>query len=350
MIFSLAGHKKRYMTAESVKNHVSYISFNSKKIKEINLSDNVFYPEACDLLFSAIKKCTNLKKVTLSRIFSGLQPEVMQKSFKKIILCLSAPTLTHFDISQNAISCDFPECFVNFLKQLENLRVIRIDDCGLGAIGIKVLFECLNTLKNKKNLEVIDISKNRITKGAHSVGEIIKDFVNLEEIYIQYNNIDGDTLVSFLKNLAKLNLTKLDLRDNILNLEGCALLGKYFVTWDLNDLRLSDCLIDDECLKAFTSEANATKNECFFAGGFYKRLIGMTLDLSNNKISTEGLEYLKDFFENNKMKKILLYNNEFDDCSAIKEELIKKGCEVCDCESEESSEVCDSLVKKMEAL
>ncbi|KAM0685046.1 Ran GAP Rna1, partial [Conglomerata obtusa] len=324
MIFSLAGEKKRYETADSVKDHIKTLKENQDTIIEINLQDNVFLQPALFPLFKQVLLLKNLRKIILSRIFSALPKETMMECFKIILENINAENLYVLDLSQNAISCEFPEFFTNFISRLDNLKVFKIYNCGLGTTGGKNLAHALSKIKNKKNLISIDVSTNKLVSSARELGETLADFENLEEIFIQYNNIDRESMFEFLKSFEMHMLGKLDLRDNFIDVEGCKLLGEYFVTWDLEELKMSDCLIGDSGVKAFIGNAREKKRLTMHQGGFFIDG-GIELDLGFNAITQKGLKDLEDFVEDVNVTILRIEGNDFSECSSLIECAAKKG-------------------------
>lgn len=342
MIFSIAGGKKRYETAESVQEIIDEIKEDSNKIIEINLCDNVFLVEAAMPLFKTIKEVKHLNKLILSRVFSALPRDIMMKSFEAVISNINPKQLVYLDLSENALSCDFPDFFVEFLINLDNLRVLKVQNCGFGTIGGNKLASILKRIVNKSNLMVLDFSSNKLTSSAANLGETFSEFKYLEEVYIQYNNVDRESMFHFLKSFDDHSLVKLDLRDNLIDERGCKLLGEFFVSWDLEDLRIGDCLIRDDGLKAFISNANLKSNLLMCQGGFtFERT--MTLDISFNEITEEGLEGLEDFLEAFKVKKLHIEGNDFETCEKIIE-TVRKHDGVVIFEEEDSNEDEDKLL------
>ncbi|KAM0677974.1 Ran GAP Rna1 [Binucleata daphniae] len=316
MIFSIAGQKKRYETEESVSDLIIILENNKDKITEINFRDNVFLQPALLPLFKAIKQIQNLKKITLSRIFSALPKETMMECFKIILENLNPENLHFLDLSQNAISCNFPEFFTNFLQKLDKLKTLKIDNCGLGTTGGVNLAKALKNIKNKSDLHSIDISTNKLVSSAKELGEALNEFTNLEEVYIQYNNVDRESMLAFLRSFENHSLSKLDLRDNFINVCGCELLGEYFVTWDLEELRMGDCLIKDEGLKAFVNNAKEKIKYTMYQGG-YTGNEGIELDLSFNGITNEGIKELEEFLCDVNVKLLRIEGNYFFECDDL---------------------------------
>lgn len=347
MIFSIAGGKKQFPTKESVQDIINKINQNLSTIIEINLCDNVFLPEAAEALFTCIKQVKHLTKLQISRIFSALPKPIMMQSFEIVIACLTPETLTYLDISENAISCNFPPFFSAFLSKLNSLTVLKMNNCGLGTIGGNELAEALSRVKNKNNLMVVDLSLNKLISSAKSLGTSLSEFKYLEEISLQYNNIDRDSMFHFLESFNDHSLTKLDLRDNLLDERGCKLLGEYFIGWDLEVLRIGDCIVRDKGLKAFISIARQKDNLVKAQGNFdiEKR---MTLDFSYNEITEEGLEDLEEFVEIFKVEKLHIEGNDFVNCEKIKEIVEGYGGIVIDEEEEEDEAVI--LEEKIENL
>lgn len=327
MIFSIAGAKLKYDTHKSVQSIIDKITLHITEIIEINFSDNVFLSPAATPLFQTIKKCKGLKKLNISRIFSGLPKADMMKAFEAVIINLDAKSLLYLDISENAISCNLPLFFKKFMIELNSLKVLKMRNCGLGTIGGNEIADILRQIENKDNLMIVDISSNKLIKSAVELGKSLAEFKHLEEVYIQYNNIDRDSMYKFLVSLEDLSLVKLDLRDNLIDERGCRLLGNYFVCWDLVYLRIGDCLIKDEGLNAFTSNVYVRSKYLTMHGGFKKNQCTL-LDISYNEISEKGLESLIKFVKMFKIKKIHVEGNYVDNCDKLTETVNEYGGEL----------------------
>ncbi|KAF7683688.1 Ran GTPase-activating protein [Astathelohania contejeani] len=357
MIISIENEAKRYESPEDVEELISLIDENASEIVEINLQGNVFTPEALEPLFQKISELKDLKVINLSRIFSALPNKVMLKGLSIICKYLDPTPLILLDLSDNAISCEFPEEFTSFLCGLKNLEVLKMSNCGLGTIGGNKLADCLSKIENKNNLLLIDISMNKLIQSAIRLGHVLEQFVSLAEIRMQYNTVDRDSMDAFLRSFREHSLRVLDIRDNFLSLEGCRLLGEYFLSWDIEELRLGDCMMGNEGILEFIKQASEKRPQFYMPGGFSHTQEKFNLDLSYNEMEESGLKALVKFVKNREIGCLWLEGNDFDEDGENFKELkiiieSKGGSIKSDEKPElnEKEEVDGSLLERFEAV
>ncbi|KAK1348459.1 Ran GTPase-activating protein [Hamiltosporidium tvaerminnensis] len=311
MIISIENVGKNYETKGDISNLLASIKEYHEQITEIILAGSVFKKEPLEILFVLIGSLPNLKKINLSRIFTALPKDLMIESLEIIFKYLKPENIMSLDISENALSCNFPPNFTSFLCNMNCMVEFKINDCGLGTIGGAKLAECLLKISDKSNLRNINISQNKLTSSAVELGNALEKFENLEEIRIQYNNIDRNSMDVFLKSFKNHFLSVLDIRDNFLSLEGCKILGEYFVDRDIVELRMGDCLIRDEGIKEFLKVATQKKRYFALQGGFEKEYAPIKLDLSYNDLTDEILDDLVKFIKEWDFDTLWIEGNEF---------------------------------------
>ncbi|ELA47637.1 hypothetical protein VCUG_00838 [Vavraia culicis subsp. floridensis] len=344
MILSIADEGKRYKNKEDIQALTKKIS---DEIQIINLTGNVFHSPALKELFKELKKITKLERLIASKIFSALPSSELLIGLSIIGEFVDPANLVELDLSENAISAVLPEPFFEFLTRADKLKVLRMNNCGLGAIGGKNLARALEQVKDKSNLEYIDISKNKLDYSATEIGRTLSAFPNLRTIKIQYNTIQRVNMDDFITSFEFHFLKSLDLRDNLISVNGCRNLGRYFVNWDTEELFLGDCLIGNEGLEAFITEAskNMAKKAAPTA---HKTANNLVLDFSYNNISQEGVNLLESYSKDIMINKLMIYGNDFEDCSALVGNISENKGRVVyeDPDEMETNEIDESLVEK----
>lgn len=348
MILSLADERIVYKVKEDVHKLINRLT---EDIETINITGNVFQSEALREFFKEFKKIRKLKKLIASKIFSALPREELLLSLDIIGEFVEPKYLEELDLSENAISAVLPEKFFNLLTNADQLKVLKINNCGLGPIGGKNLARALDKINNKARLEYIDISKNKLDVSATEIGKTLTEFTNLKTIKIQYNTIPRKNMDDFIVSFEHHFLKSLDLRDNFLSVEGCRNLGKYFVYWETEELFLGDCLIGDDGLEAFVLEAikKISKKE---AKEHKEEKSSLVLDISYNDISQKGIDLLEKYSKDIVIEKLMIYGNEYEDCSALVGYISKnKGIVVYEDPNETETNVIDeSFLQKFASI
>lgn len=353
MLFSLKNEEKKYYTKEDVEVIIKELSNNMDTIEEIDLTSNVFKPEAMEEICKIISKMKKLKSVILDEIFTTLNKEEMLISFRFISLALKDKNLVVLDISNNALSSELPEEFINLLSESNNLKFLKIRNCGLGYKGGDRIGECLLKLKIKNNLEYIDIAQNRFFTFPEKLSEGVMSLSNLSVLKLEYNTIDKVTMTKFLKVLKNHPLEILDIRDNFLDVEGCRVLGEIFSTWNLRELMIGDCLARTDGILEFIRYASK-KFSSMKLPGDCKEDDEIILDLSNNDWEQECIIELADFCEKYFIKRIFVNGNMYDDDEYLLNAVSKYGGEVVKDEiifdEEFKSDIDDTLIKMVGKL
>lgn len=325
MIVSLEGEFQHYKTFEETRSLVEKITTNASRIKEINFTCNVFDPEILEGLFIAIEECKNLRVANLNGIFSTLDNQTMIKCLEIVSKHLPSNKLEIFDLSDNALSCNLPEEFRTFIKRCHRLKVLKINNCGLGSIGGDWLAESLIQLETKDLLEHVEIAQNKFINFPKKMGIALKQFTFLEVIKIQYNTIEEVSLEEFITNFKTHPLKELDLTDNFLSLSACKLLGELFASCGIEKLLIGDYIMKDEGLNAFLEAASNKWSGSEIRGAFIEGSDTLCLDISYNEITQSGIEALKAFCENHFINELVIKGNEYEDCSELVSTVILQG-------------------------
>lgn len=349
MIFSLKGQAKQYTTRDSVQHHIDTILTNTTVISEIDLSSNIFFEDALIPLCLAIKKIKNLKKLTISNIFMLHNKEQMRSCLDIIIDSITPEKLEHFDISDNAISCEFTDAFSTFLSKLTNLNTLYISNCGLGCDGGAKLATLLLSLDNKRNLQILDISNNKLTSAGKDIGLLVSKFMNLNQLYMQFNTMDTVSMFAFLEAISETRLSILDIRDNKVDSAGCKLLGGYLYNWNILSCKLGDCGLGDAGMFELTTSYNRESMYSMFRK-WNKRKERFSLDISYNDLSDKVYLDLCTFVGDREINVINVTGNDFEDLNRLHIVMEAKGGQVIVEDDESSSEFSDSENEESELI
>jgi Ran GTPase-activating protein 1 len=324
MLFSLKNQEKKYIDKSDTESIVKDLMINPEKITELDLTSNVFKPKAFEGICECIEKMKNLKFVVLDEIFTTLVKEDMLSCFVMVSKALMNKNLEVLDLSNNALSSDLPNEFLDLLSSLDSLKVLKVRNCGLGLMGADKLGECFTRLK-KGNLEYLDLAQNRFFKFPQILAIGLSTLKNLRVLHLEFNTIEKDSMSSFLPLLLDKPLEILDIRDNFLNLKGCQTLGEMFCVMDLKELMIGDCLMHDEGVKAFLKEASTRPVTLGLPGDIEVNVNCELLDLSYNDFEQESLNLLVDFVEKYQIQKLLINGNYFEETDKLKTTMEKYG-------------------------
>lgn len=323
MLYSLKNEEKKYTDKKDVEEIVRDLSLTPLRITGIDFTSNVFKPAAMAEICKCIDKMENLTTVILDEIFTTLVKEDMLKCFSLISKSLMGKKIEHLDLSNNALSAELPEEFINLLMSLETLKYFNIRNCGLGLLGGDKIGECL--IKSKDTLEYIDIAQNRFFKFPQVLKEGIAGLNNLKTLRLEFNTIEKDTMSEFLSVLADKPIEVLDIRDNFLNIDGCKTLGELFSTLDFKELLVGDCLMHDEGVKVFLREASKKRVSLGLPGDVEASVFCSVLDLSYNDFEQDCIDLLKEFCVRYQIGKIIINGNFFEETEALKTSVEKYG-------------------------
>ncbi|KAF9762564.1 Ran GTPase-activating protein 1 [Nosema granulosis] len=325
MLYSIRNEEKKYSDKSDVAEIVKDLSLNPHRITELDFTSNVFKPVALAEICKCIEKMDNLTTVIFDEIFTTLVKEDMLKCFKMISKALMGKKIEHLDLSNNALSAELPQEFIDLLMSLDTLKYFNIRNCGLGLLGGDKLGECFLNFKSKHCLEYVDLAQNRFFKFPQVLSQGIKALDNIKTLHLEFNTIEKDTMSDFLGVLADKPIEILDIRDNFLNMEGCKTLGRLFSSLDFKELLIGDCLMHDEGVKMFLKHASTRRISLGLPGDIEACEYCSVLDLSYNDFEQDCVELLVDFCGKYQIGKLLINGNFFDEIDSLKVAMEKYG-------------------------
>ncbi|KAF7697637.1 hypothetical protein CDIK_1535 [Cucumispora dikerogammari] len=314
----------------------------------LDLSKTLIHSKAAEDLCIQIKKMNKLKHLN----FSNMKP-TNTMIFNKIFENINPVSIQSLNISHNFFDSKIPKGLGEFLIKADNIEYLQINNCFLGANGTISLLEKL--IKGKKNLKYLNISANCILLPVDDLGKLIKHLTKLETLKMQRLEIFTG-LDSLIREIKDLKLKDLDLTDNDITPKSFVLLGKMFEKGKMKSLKLRNCFIHDDALRAFLKgwKENTTlgvqKNDL---NKRFKELhlneldkinnieineniqfdsevnneeknSQQILDLSDNGITQFGIDDLTEFMKNKMNITLYIYENYYKNISRLVD-VIKKN-------------------------
>ncbi|XP_072338074.1 ran GTPase-activating protein 1-like [Scyliorhinus torazame] len=285
------------------------------------------------------------KRVYWNDMFTGrLRCEIPPalKSLGEAII-LSGAELTELDWSDNAFGPDGIQSCKDLLrnKSCFTLKELRLNNCGLGTEGGKILAKALKECHEESSaegqplaLKVFVAGRNRLENdGAVVLAEAFRLLGTLEEVQMPQNGITHQGIsalaVAFTKNT---NLQILNLNDNIFTETGAACMAEALKTLQkLEVVNFGDCLV-------------RSKGACAIAKSLQSGLHKLTeLNLSYGEIKKEAAnEVAKALAFKEHLQKVDLNGNCLGQggCVLVRNTLesFHKGAALCSLSDDEGSE------------
>ena len=257
--FSLEGQFLKLTTSADALPHLTPLSAPNA-ITTLNLSGNTLGPEACISIANALSTQKTLQTAQLADIFtSRLLAEIPPALSSLLTALLELPNLHTIDLSDNAFGLNTVGPLVAFLKACVPLKVLVLNNNGLGPHAGTMIADALTELAEKKaaarkagrevpDLERIVCGRNRLESGsmgawaralrAHGAG--------LKEVRMVQNGIRADGIAKLLREGLNecAGLRILDLQDNTFTVTGSMALAEVVGRWkNLTELGVGDCLL-----------------------------------------------------------------------------------------------------------
>ncbi|KAL7279803.1 RNI-like protein [Trametes coccinea BRFM310] len=313
-VFSLLGQGLKLDTRADIEAHLAGV--DPTLIEEIHLGGNTIGVEAAQALAEFLAKTTQLRVANFADIFTG-------RLISEIPLALSAicdaligkHTLEEIDLSDNAFGGRSVDPLVPFLSTARSLKILRLNNNGLGPAGGTVIAEALLKLANsleageKSNLHTIICGRNRLEDGsAEAWAAALRAHGTLREVRMPQNGIRMAGISSLVGGLAaNADLHHLDLQDNTFADEGSKRMAAELNrgSWPLlRQLNLSDCVIGEEGEVSPIVEA--------LAKGLHTKL--EILQLQNDNLESEAFSLLAGVVDKlPQLKKVEAQWNEVDE-------------------------------------
>eukprot|EP01017_Pseudomicrothorax_dubius_P046883 TRINITY_DN8324_c0_g3_i2.p1 TRINITY_DN8324_c0_g3~~TRINITY_DN8324_c0_g3_i2.p1 ORF type:complete len:356 (+),score=102.93 TRINITY_DN8324_c0_g3_i2:1418-2485(+) len=226
---------------------------------ELVLSGNSYSPAFFEGLAGDLARLKSLKRLNINDAFVGRDKEQVPRSLETAFSVVSE-TLAAIDLSNNALGPHGATALAKYFIKGPKTRILLINNCGLGAGGVKILGEAL--VAGKVNLEVISIGRNRMEDaGVKSLSEALGTMTTLRDVRVYQNSILGDGMTVLLQTLngCAANLETLDVFDNYIKGAAVDELCKLIQTHPkLHTLNVSDCNIKEEDNEKIVEALEAT--------------------------------------------------------------------------------------------
>ncbi|OQS53736.1 hypothetical protein EHP00_756 [Ecytonucleospora hepatopenaei] len=281
----------KYENLESACDLLKDLEEGKHTITCLDLSHNTYYPVVFAQIVKRITHFTHLIEINLDSTLSCLNLDEMVEICKLISLFVPK-TLKKISMSANALSCNIPNEWCDFIAECNDLEELTLHNCGLGHDGISKIF---GALKGKCiKLKVLDIGKNRINILNKELGKIVNGFNHLLVFKMAHNTV-SEGLNDFLGEINH-SLDVLDITDNFVD--------------ELDGLKniLSKNTLKEIYLRDIKTENMSDVLKIFLTNNFENLKI---LDISQNDMETEEcLIFLMEIVKRNKsLKKLVIYDN-----------------------------------------
>ncbi|KAL9021898.1 MAG: hypothetical protein Q9185_000912 [Variospora sp. 1 TL-2023] len=324
--FSLADRGLRLDTADQTREHTHPLS-TSTTHTTILLNGNTFGPSACTHLAPLLSSQTHLSTINLADIFtSRLLAEIPPALSSLLTSLLPLRKLQTIDLSDNAFGLNTQAPLVDFLRKHLSLRVLVLNNNGLGPEAGALIADALCELADKKekaeeategdgtakeevpSLETVICGRNRLESGSMKAwSRAFSKNKDVKVVKMVQNGIRQAGIEVLLKEglagCAKLQV--LDLQDNTFTDVGARALAGVIPGWKaLRELGVGDSLLGRKGGIKILCEA--------LARGENKRL--ETLRLQYNEIDGKGVGLLYDIMKQGALpalRRVELNGNKF---------------------------------------
>ena len=262
------------LTANNISNKgAKFLAQGTKEcenLEKLILYDNTIGDEGARAISEGLQFCSKLDYLCLQHNC------IADDGAKSLAMVLEHCRITTLQLNGNQIGDDGISGLAVGLKLCQLLERLELDNNLITSVGAKNLAEGL--VKGNK-LETLDLHHNSIGDGAADLAKGLQHCKNLDTLRLSYNEI-GDAgakgLAKFLRHCAILET--ISLYHNDISDDGAAALAKCFQ------------------LCGNITELDLAHNNCSCLAGFSTAIMGWAnlevLDLTANNISDEGAKFL----------------------------------------------------------
>lgn len=223
----------------------------------LNLEGNTLGVEAAEAIGEALQKHPEMKKALWKDLFTGRMKTEIPPALKALGsgMITAGAQLTVLDCSDNALGPNGMVGLVDLIKSKTcySLQELRLNNCGLGITGGKMLADALMSCYESSSaagtplaLRVFVAGRNRLENdGTKALARVFGKLGTLEEVTMPQNGIyhPGISALSmaFSRN-PKMQI--LNLNDNTVRAQGAAALSDAMLSMPaLKEINLGDCLL-----------------------------------------------------------------------------------------------------------
>ncbi|XP_028990825.1 ran GTPase-activating protein 1b [Betta splendens] len=297
-------------------------------LRALCLEGNTVGVEAAQSIAKVLEKKKQLQRCYWSDMFTGrLRSEIPTAlKFLGSALMSAEARLTELDLSDNAFGPDGVKGIEQLLKSPScyTLRELRLNNCGMGIGGGKILAEALSECHKKSlalgaplKLRVFVAGRNRLeNEGASALAKAFEIMGSLEEVHMPQNGINYVGVMSLASAMRhNPELRVLNLNDNTFTKRGTLAMAQTLKCLrNVEVINFGDCLVRSEGAIALAAalteglpilkELNLSYGEITEGAALMVAQAVMAkphmekVDLNGNCLGEDGCEALREAMEN----------------------------------------------------
>lgn len=297
-------------------------------LRALRLEGNTVGVEAAQAIAKALENKDLLQRCYWSDMFTGRLRSEIPIALKSLgsALMSAGTRLTELDLSDNAFGPDGVKGIEQLLKSpcCHTLRELRLNNCGMGIGGGKILAEALTECYRKSSalgapfkLRVFVAGRNRLeNEGASALAKAFQLMGSLEEVHMPQNGINYTgvmALASAMQHNPELRV--LNFNDNTFTKKGTLAMAQALKHLrNIEVINFGDCLVRSEgaiALAAVLKEGLPILKELNLSFGEITEAAALVVaqavmdkphmekvDLNGNSLGEDGCEALKEAMEN----------------------------------------------------
>ncbi|CAM9654644.1 unnamed protein product [Lampetra fluviatilis] len=325
-LVSFKGECLKLNTAEDAGVVVTAIE-KCEHMEALSLEGNTIGVEAAKAIATALAEKPHFQRALWSDMFTGRLRTEIPPALTALgnAMVTSGARLVELDLSDNAFGPDGVRACDTLLRSRAcySLRTLRLNNCGMGIGGGKILAEALSECHRASAsegkplaLRVFVAGRNRLENdGASALAKAFMAMGSLEEVHVPQNGINHAGITALAKAFAKNpELRVLNLNDNTFTERGALSMAEALkVLKKVEVINFGDCLVRSVGAKAIAvalkdglphiKELNLAFGEINMdaamqvAEALETKSFFKTLDLNGNCIGEEGCELLRGTLE-----------------------------------------------------
>lgn len=208
-------------SAEDVAEGVAKLLERKDQVTEVVLSKNSYGVDACASIGSALSQCPGLQVANLSDIFTGRVKSILNPSLRNLAEGLMpCRDLIELDLSDNAFGPDGVRAFSFLIEASQQLKVLKVNNNGLGIEGGTLLAEAITRAEGMK-LTLFSAGRNRLEDhGTREISRALGSMESLRQISLYQNGIREEGMISLFEAFDhNPDLQVIEIQDNLLSSE-----------------------------------------------------------------------------------------------------------------------------------
>ncbi|CAL8284010.1 unnamed protein product [Merluccius merluccius] len=256
---SYQGRGLKLDNAESVEGLVSDIA-RYPGLRALRLEGNTIGVEAAQAVAKALENKDQLQRCHWSDMFTGRLRSEIPTALRSLgsAITTAGARLTELDLSDNAFGPDGVKGIEQLLKSpaCHSLKVLRLNNCGMGIGGGKILAEALTECHRRSSalgaplrLRVFVAGRNRLeNEGASALAQAFQLMGSLEEVHMPQNGINHSGIRALaLAAQHNPHLRVLNLNDNTFTKRGALAMAQALRHLrNVQVINFGDCLVRTE--------------------------------------------------------------------------------------------------------